>query len=366
MLSLDTRPLRDLISRPGPFTSVFLDFSHDTEDAAAQLELRRRTVRDELRERGAGQNDVDAVDEAIATHQPAVGRAGLAVIVADGSVLHTEVLPEPPPLPIVRHSRLPYLLPIFQHARPGVPYVLVVADRTGADVRAVNALGVTVDTDEVVGSEHQVHEVGGGGMAHRSIRSRVERNVARNLEEIAEQVGRLADKVNARVVMVAGEVQARTGLLAALPEPASRHAVELTAGSRAAGSDDDALRAEVERVLDRATADGEEAVQDSYGGNRGVQGLANAVVALREGNAEAVLLNPSMLAERTVWGSADEPTQLAASESELRALGLADKDAAEWPVDGIVPVAAVAIGADLLVTDAVNPVDGIGVLRRYT
>jgi hypothetical protein len=309
------------------------------------------------------------VDAAIEAHEPAVGRAGLAVIGAEGSVLLAELLPDPPPTPVVRHSPLPYLLPLVEHARPGVPHVVAVVDRTGADVRAVDARGTTVDADEVRGSEHQVHEVGGGGWSHRSMRSRVEENVRHNLEEVAEEVGRLATKVNARVVMVAGEVQARTGLLAALPEPASRVAVELTAGSRAAGADDGSLPDEISRVLDRIAADDRQELLDAYqtgqGGNngRGVQGLPAAAAALREGNAEAVLLRPALLRERTVWASDDDPTQLTATRDELRELGL--DGATERPADEVIPVAAVAVGAELRVTDELEPTDGVGVLLRY-
>ena len=71
-LSLDTRPLRDLIGRPARSPAFSSTFSHDTEDAAAQLELRRRAVCGNL---GAGRDDGDAVDEAIATHEPATKRA---------------------------------------------------------------------------------------------------------------------------------------------------------------------------------------------------------------------------------------------------------------------------------------------------
>jgi Bacterial archaeo-eukaryotic release factor family 2 len=366
MLSLDTRPLRDLIRSHGPFASAYVDFSHDTEDAAAQVELRRRAVRAELLELGAAEDTVDAVDEAIGSHEAAVGRAGLAVIGARGSVLHTELLPEPPPVPLVRHSPLPYLLPLLECSRAGVPHVVAVVDRTGADVRAVNASGATVDIDEVRGREHHLHEVGGGGWAHRSIRSRVEENVRHNLGEVAEVVGRLATKVNAGAVMVAGEVQARTGLLAALPEPARRVAVELTAGSRAAGSDNEALRAEIARVLDRITADDHEELLDSYRGNRGVQGLPAVTAALRDGNAEAVLVNPSLLRDRTVWATAGEPTWLGATRQELLELGLGGDGVTEWPADEAIPVAAVAVGAELLVTAELEPTDGIGAVLRHT
>jgi hypothetical protein len=269
---------------------------------------------------------------------------------------------------------LPYLLPLFEHARSGVPYVVAVVDRTGADIHVVNSQGVTIRTGEVRGSEHQVHEVGDGGWSHRSMRSRVEENVRRNLHEVARELARLAAKVKARAVMIGGEVQARAGVLAALPEPASHVAVELTAGSRAAGFDEDALRKEIARALDMISADDRLVLLDSYRGNRGVQGLRAVASALREGNAEAVLINPGGLGERTVWASPAEPTQLAATLDELRELGIGgsghskhgEHEAEEQRTDEVIPVAAVAVGAELLVTDEAEPADGVGVLLRYT
>ena len=363
MSGIDTQPLRDLVRNPGPFASAYLDVSHDTEDATAQLELRRRAVSHELLLLGADGATVDAIDEAIEWHEPAVGPAGLAVIGAGGSVLHTEVLPEPLPAPLVRLAPLPYLVPIVEQARAVVPHVVVVVDRTGADLSAVGASGPTVELKEVEGTEHQVHQVGGGGWSHRSIRSRVQEHVRQNLEQVAAEVARLAAEVNARAVIVAGELQARSGLLAVLPESASRIAVELTAGSRAAGSDQERLQPEIEHVLDRIARQDRQSMLDAYHGHRGVQGLSAATAALREGNAEAVLIDPAVLCGRTVW-LAQEPTQLAATADELRELGWGGAD--KRPADEVVPAAAVAVAARLGVAGDVEPDDGVGIVRRYT
>ena len=50
---MDMSKLRDVATAPGPFASVYLDASHDTEDAAKIAELRWRGLRDQLADPGA-------------------------------------------------------------------------------------------------------------------------------------------------------------------------------------------------------------------------------------------------------------------------------------------------------------------------
>jgi Bacterial archaeo-eukaryotic release factor family 2 len=362
-------PLRELTRHGGPFASVYLDFSHDTEDAPAQLELRRRAIRDDLADQGADEATVAAVDSAIAGHEPAVGRAGLALIVADGVVLLDQTLRRPPPLPMVRFSELPYLLPLAEAAEPAVSHVVVVVDRVGADLRAVDRDGKAVTEEQVSGADHPIHKVRGGGWAHRSMQRRVEETAKSNVEDVAEEAGRLATQVGARVVVIAGEVQARTALLAALPGPAREVAVEAQAGGRADGTDDDALSDEIAEAVERVVKADRDAVLETYraelgrGTGRAVQGLAATVAALREGNAEVLLANPRPLGDTTVWASSSQPEQLGHSAGELPDLGVTD--AVQRRADEAIPLAAISVGADLQVDPELDLNEGVGVLRRY-
>lgn len=45
---MDSERLRPLLTARGPFASVYFEDSHDTQDAAAQLDLRWRGLRDQL------------------------------------------------------------------------------------------------------------------------------------------------------------------------------------------------------------------------------------------------------------------------------------------------------------------------------
>jgi Bacterial archaeo-eukaryotic release factor family 2 len=367
---MDTGPLRELVRHRGPFASVYLDFSHDTEDAAVQLELRRRTIRSELAEQGADEDTVAAVDSAIGEREPAVGKAGLALVGTAGMLLLQEVLPRPPALPVVRFSELPYLLPLAELVEPAVSHVVVVVDKVGADLLAVDRGGEVVTADSVSGAQHPVHKVRGGGWSHLSMQHRVEETVKHNLQTVAAEVGRLARLVGARAVVVAGEVQARSGLLAELPTAVKSIAAEVAAGGRASGTEPGALDREVERVVEQVRRADRQALMDTYlaesgrDGGRAVQGLTAMAAALREANAEVVLVNPSKVEQQTLWSSPSDPAQVGVADAELRGRGLADF--AEHRADEAIPLAAIAVGADLHIDDVLQLADGVGVLLRHT
>ncbi|HEY2792613.1 MAG TPA: hypothetical protein VGJ28_09665, partial [Micromonosporaceae bacterium] len=194
-----TEQLREVIRDRGPFVSVYLDASHDTEDALTRNELRWRAAESRLSEIGADQATIDATKQAM-LDRPAVGQAGRAVIAAHGEVLLTEDFPVPPAVDVVRYSPLPYLLPLLSSFESPVPHVIVLADKTGARFRAVDADG----------AEH-----------------RIEEPVEGNAKEIAEQTARLADRVNAELVVVAGTIATRTAVQHDLPQHVRELAVEL-------------------------------------------------------------------------------------------------------------------------------------------
>jgi hypothetical protein len=131
----------------------------------------------------------------------------------------------------------------------------------------------------------------------------------------------------------------------------------------------DALHAEVQRVVERAKRAEHEAVLEAYraedgrDGGLAAQGLQATAAALREGNADVVLLDPGRIEQRTVWCSASEPTQLGVADTELREFGVEDFE--EHRADEVLPVAAIAVGADLQVEGGLDLADGVGVLLRY-
>lgn len=84
--------LRPLYQRPGPWCSVYLDASLDTEDAHAALDLRWRGLQRQLAEQGADEPTIAAIDRVIRGHDPMPGDYGLAVFGTQGQVVLSEYL----------------------------------------------------------------------------------------------------------------------------------------------------------------------------------------------------------------------------------------------------------------------------------
>src|SRR5690606_20192077 len=102
-------------------------------DAAERLDARWRTARDELRTAGVPPELLERLDTALADHGGQAGSA-IAMIAAAEGAPHVETL-----APTVRNEHvtwapLPVLQPIVVARQHAVPHVVVVVDRTGADL----------------------------------------------------------------------------------------------------------------------------------------------------------------------------------------------------------------------------------------
>ncbi|WP_280269265.1 Vms1/Ankzf1 family peptidyl-tRNA hydrolase [Nocardia wallacei] len=352
--------LRELADHEGPFASVYVDSIGDTEDAARQQRLRRRAVRDELAGSGAPAPLLGIVDDTLATPPP--GRSGQVVIADRSAALIAEPLPTPPPRRTVRLSPLPYLLPLLQLRQPRTPHVVVLVDRSGADVRGVDARGQSF-THTIRGATHPLHKVGGGGSAHGPIQHHVEDTVRRNIAATAEEVGRIADRAGAALLLVCGEVAARTDLCDAL-RPRGRRVVQVESGSRAAGSDPELLDREIRHILCEEAELRRRAVVDHFTQERerdrglAVQGIDATTAALREANADTLLVDPDALGDRVVRTGAD-PTQVMPED-------FASPGTHARRADEALPLAALAARASVVTTDRDHaPPDGVGALLRH-
>ncbi|MBW4722255.1 Rv2629 family ribosome hibernation factor [Saccharothrix obliqua] len=357
--------LEELVREPGPFATVYLDASHDTEDAAKALELRWRGLRAELEQQGADAATLDAIGTALG--EPVVGKGGRAVVAAAGRLLLDEALPRPPAVDSARWSRLPHLLPLAKLLPPTVPHVVVVADRAGADLHGYGEQGEV--TAEVRGRTHPLHKIRGGGWAHRRIQNTVEETAQRNAARVAEEADRLVADLGARLLVLGGEVQARAAVRRELGPRAQEVLVEVEGGSLGEGADDEAFDAAVRSVVAQHQYGEEHDVVTAFTAESGrdqglaVQGMERVVAALREANVDALLVADRALDERTVWAG-DDPAQVAVRPADLKAFGVSD--IAEQPADEALASAATAIGARVVFADEVELWEGVGALLRHT
>lgn len=365
-------PLRKLVASRGPFASVYLDGSRDTEDAAKEIDLRWRSARKQLADQGAGEPTLTALDEAIQADTPVPGRAGRILVAAGDRVLADEHVPHAPPVPVARVSTLPYLVPLVTAGPPRVPHVVVAVDKIGADLRAVDGDGTVVADYTVAGHDHPVHTVRGGGWSHRNIQAHTAATVTHNVDQVAGEVAALVERVRARLLVLAGDVDPRGQLRRALPESCVSMAVEVETARRTAAANRTAFdrdvrelvaeqwRAERGARLDRLRA------ELGRAGGKAVQGLRDTAAALREANVELLVIGDPGLGDRSVW-TGSQPQLVALDRSELDAMGAGE--GAENRADEALPAAAIAVGAEVTGTEeldeAVPLTDGIGALLRH-
>lgn len=361
---MNTGDLRRVLDHPGPFATVHLDGSHDTESADQELALRWRAAREDLAAHDVSAATLDALEDALLAGEPTVGRAGRLLVGARGEVLLDRTLPGPPPVPVTRVGPLPYLMPLVEHDTTQVPYVAALVNKAGADVRVVDADGVVRTEETTEGQDHPLHKVRGGGWSHQRIQKNVEEAVHQNATLVVEELTRLVDDVHARLLVVGGEEQVITHLERQLPPRCTSILATPPAGRREAPAEFE--QAVEELALERATVEHDELVERfraQLAADRGlaVQGLADTVAALREHNAEAVVIGN--VGDATLWYG-ENPRSLARTEEELRALGV--QDAVEARADEVLPDFAFRIDADVVsAEEPAGLIDGVGVLRRH-
>jgi hypothetical protein len=260
---------------------------------------------------------------------------------------------------------LPSLAPELERRQEAVPYVVVLADRQGADLVAVHHGGPDVHL-EVDGAEEARPKVHAGGWSERRYQQRAEGAWAQNAAEVAGQVARLVSAVDARFVAVAGDVRAVQLLRDELPDEVAGLIAEV-GGSRAADGTPGADPADVERlraeVVARDTADLLGKLAEEVGQHdRGRAGAADTIDALRAAQVLSLLVHDDEEDDRTAWFGTD-PLMVGRRRSELD--GLADEPREGRLVDALIR-SALAGGAGVRVLPSGTDVpDGVAAILRW-
>jgi phosphoglycolate phosphatase-like HAD superfamily hydrolase len=361
--------LTDLYRSPGPFITVLLDATRSTEAGAREVELRWRALRAQLSEQGADAPDLDALDAAIDDdRQP--GRHGRALVAADGEVLFSDVLPEPPRREFAVVAPLPHLMPYVAQRGHRIPYLLVVTDRTGADIAVPPWIGGAVETVEG-GDQFPTHKTGRDDWSELHFQHRVENAWEHNARDVADVVARRARAIGAELVIVAGDERARAMLDTQLQKDLPRGSAVIKAerGGRGDGASEQALQEAVHEALLRAVWRRRRELLEHLQQNLGraeyaVAGVTDVVDALRRAAVDTLVISddPSSTLRAFVG---PEPVQFALREDDVRALGVADPE--QDRLDAALVRAVVGTGARLVTTPNAHDYlpDGIGALLRY-
>lgn len=363
---MDSQRFRDLLETPAPFVSVYFEDSHNTHDAADQLDLKWRALREQLERQGVNDSVTADIEHAVLDLRPPIGWSGRAIVAGAGGVVVNEHLLRPTATTVVRVSELPYIVPIVEHGFETADYLLVVVDHTGADI-TVQTDG-SLRTETVDGGGYPVHKASGAETAgYGDPQPRTEEAARKNVRAVADRVTELFDEGAADAIFVVGEVRSRSDLLAELPERTLVKAVPLQVGARHSGHDFTEVQKSIEtwlqqrRLSEIDDAAGRFGAETSRQSGLAAEGLGAVCSALRQGAVDTLIVGD--IGDATVV--ADEGlTTVAPNADVLSEQGAAP--ARTLRADEALPLFAISVGASLVRTDErIAPADGIGAVLRY-
>src|SRR3954465_8984892 len=248
---MDASTLAKLYAIDGPFVTIYLATPSDTEDAAEQLETRWKNVTRDLAEAGVGAATITALTAARGSHD----RGGTRVLVAAHGKVHLAIsLPQPPAPEEVLTSALPRLVPLLDAMTLQVPHVVVLADRTGADVLAYTAGPDPVEVQSVQTDRFPSRKVHAGGWSSLRYDHDVEETWELSARDVAALVDRVSGGIGARLVIASGDHRALQLLAQHLPTQLVDRFVTIGGGGRARDGSEGVIADEVLRVLSSAVA----------------------------------------------------------------------------------------------------------------
>lgn len=356
--------LAGLVQDAGPFVTLYQSTEAAVENAAQQSEVRWKSFRDRLAADGAPEAVLERIDPLIADAHHA--GAAMAVVASPGGVMHVEHHPVPV-VDRVQWAPLPSLVPLLEWRQDSPAHLVVTADRQGADIVGVRREGPDVRR-EAGGEDEVIRKVNAGGWSQRRYQERAENTWEKNADDVAAQVTRLFERLNARLVVVAGDVRAVTLLREALPQQLVSVLEEVQGGRSADGSGDQ-IAEQVREVVDRAVRADTDALLEKFREELGQQDRAadgpdDTLLALASAQVDVLLVHDDIDDMRTAWFGTD-PTAVSRRPDALADMGV------DQPTEGrLVDVAvraALGTGAAIRVVDAGSgPTGGIGAVLRWS
>lgn len=361
-ISLWDQQLQGVLSAEGPFVSLYLNTEVTSEASPHDIELRWRALRRQVEDEGAEQSALAALDaQTDGSHKRG---QGLAAIANTEEVLLTRNLSRGVG-DQVAFGALPHIVPLIEWRQGHPSYVLVTADRVGADIYVVQAYRrretVSVDGESGPDIRRSFAEESPGHDQQRA-----ENVWESNAAEVAEEVANIVRAQGIELIAVAGDVRAVGFLREHLPEKMRDSVLEVE-GARANSYED--VQADLEQTLAAFEARTTEAVLDLFrsggGQDLAVQGLEATLDALRKAQVDTLLIVPRGEDDRVAWFAATEPSQAATDRQLLADLGV--EGLAEGPLQDVLVRSAYATGARVrVVPEEQSPSEGVGATLRYS
>ncbi|MGZ4155176.1 MAG: baeRF2 domain-containing protein [Actinomycetota bacterium] len=367
--------LADLVAAPGPFLTLLLVTEQDIENAAQRSEVRWKTVRSDLDDRRIPKEVLSAIDPLVPDAH--LAGDGLFVVADAGGVRHVEHGPLPGPVDRAWWEPVPRLGTVVRWRQASVPFVVALADRTGATLYGFRrGPDDTPDLErDVEGDDYPIRKVHPGGWSQRRYQDRAENTWEENAEDVAQAIARMTSRIGARLVLLGGDVRATTLIQESWPA-GFELPVEIVPGERPWEGSGPTVPDEAQEIVDRFVEGETAAIVGRFREEKGQQDLAAegapATIAALAASQVAVLLLHDV-PEPNDDEDADEPTawvgpnpmQIATTRDDLEGLGI--DPAIEVPRSDALIRAAIATSAAIrLVPVETGLRDGVGALLRWS
>ena len=364
--AVEAPDLAELVRRAGPFLSVFLHTERNVADAAQRSVARWKTVRHDLPEKVVPEAVLERIDEIVA--EAHLEGDGLVVIADATGVLHVEHGQSLGRNDEATWGPVPRLLPIIRWRQSEPTYVVVMTDRTGADIFGLRRGSPELHA-EVEGEHNEIRKVQAGGWSQKRYQQRAEDSWEQNAEQVAERVTRLADQIKPAFVAVAGDVRAVALLRESLPERVVElvHVIEREIPRKL--EKDDPVPEDVWALVQQHVRETGEALLARFEEERGqhdkaVEGVDATTRALAMAQVAVLLIADGSDDDRQLWFGMN-PSVLAATDQELKDLGM--DSPAHGPAKDVLTRAALGTSAGIRVLEDSKVIEtGVGALLRWT
>ena len=297
--------LREFIDGPGPYLTIAVPTPSHHGDAEHRLAIRWKNAISDIDDGADGWPPEEiATLEALGEQLPHGAGASVVVLHQRGGPTLIEFIDEPVRETTVDAGPLPRLAPLIEARQRAIPHVVVETDRAGADLTAFDG-GSVLATDVVEGERLHIHRGHPGGWSQRRFQQRAENTWEDNARLVANATAALARRVDAEVILVVGEVRARSLLVDELD---GAHDVPDVVGLESGSPDavaDDVVRTLADRVARRIT-ELVDRVRSALPEDRATTDTEATLSALVEGRVDTLLVHDDVddpvVTERDIAG----------------------------------------------------------------
>jgi peptide subunit release factor 1 (eRF1) len=356
--------VRTLLERSGPFVSVYLNTEGAREDAAEELELRWRGMRDKALEEGASETALAAID-GIASGAHRKGD-GLAVFAAGDEIILRRFLSRPV-ADSISVGATARVLRLLEWQQDNPRYAVVLSDRRGAEIHVISG-HETETTAEVEGSDDwPIQKVAPGGWSQRRFQNRAENSWEANAKTVVDELAKIASAEDLDFVVIAGDVRAIQFIKEHLPQEIAATTFELATEPHQL----DDIREELDKTAAAWVGQSVEETLAKFQEERGqndlaVEGKEATFEALRKAQVDKLLISPGRVDE-VAYFSRSDLTQASLDRKQLAELNMTDIEEAD--AADVLVRAAIGTGARVIAIPELGkqhgPREGVGALLRY-